>query len=98
MSNAAITRGSLGDLQLHIPSLVEQIRRLGNISWATLSRLLPGLRTDANARLETIAASSIEDVALLEAASRADFEFGKRNVDVTDQLLRVSLIGIGKMD
>jgi hypothetical protein len=98
MSNAAITRGNLGDLQLHIPSFVEQIRRFANNSWASLSRLLPGFHTDAKPGLETITASSMEDVQLLEAAFKSEFEPNKRNLDVTDELVRYSLIGIGKMD
>ena len=98
MCDAAIARGYLGDLQLHTPSFGEKIRQFARISWASLCRLLTGFHTDANAELITIPACSIEDVTLLEAAFKAEFELGKQNVDVTDQLVRFSLIGIGKMD
>jgi hypothetical protein len=98
MSNAAIASRYLGDLHLPTPSFVETVRQLARSSWATVCRLLPGLRTDANAKLTALPACSMEDVALLEAAFRVEFEPAKRNADVTDELLRVSLIGIGKMD
>ena len=98
MSDTAIAPGYLGDLQLHTPSFGEKIRQFARISWASLCRLLPGLHTDANADLTTIPVCNIEDVQLLEAAFKAEFELGKQNVDVTDQLVRFSLIGIGKMD
>jgi len=40
-----------------------------------------------------------EYATLLEAAFKAEYsELDKRNVDVTDELVRYSLIGIGKMD
>jgi len=98
MSDAAIARGYLGDLQLHTPSFGGKIRQFAHISWASLCRLLTVFHTDANA-LTTMPACSIEDVTLLEAASKAEYtELGKRNVDVTDELVRYSLIGIGKMD
>jgi hypothetical protein len=99
MSETAIARGYLGDLQLPTSSFGEKIRQFARISWASLCQLLPGLHTNANAELTTVRASSIEDVMLLEAAFKAEYtELGKRNVDVTDQLVRPSLIGIGKMD
>ena len=98
MSDAAIARGYLGDLQLHTPSFGEKIRQLARISWASLCRPLTGFRTDANADLTTIPACNIEDVQLLEAAFKAEFELGKRNVDITEELVRYSLIGISKMD
>src|SRR5215831_16996598 len=99
MSDAAIARGYLGDLQLHTPSFGEKIRRFARISWASLCRLLTGFHTNANAELITIPVCSIEDVTLLEAAFRAEYtELGKRSVDVTNELVRYSLIGIGKMD
>ena len=100
MSDAAIARGYLGDLQLHTPSFGEKIRQFARISWASLCPLLTGFHTDANAGLVTIPACSIEeDIELLEAAFKAQYtELGKRNVDVTDELVRYSLIGIGKMD
>jgi len=98
MFDAAIARGYLGDLQLHTPSFGEKIRQFARISWASLCRQLTGFRTDANADLTTIPACNIEDVQLLEAAFKVEFELGKQNVDVTDQLVRFSLIGIGKMD
>jgi hypothetical protein len=94
----AIARGYLGDLQLNTPSFGEKIRQFARISWVSLCRLLT-VRTDANAELTTIPACSIEDVTLLEAAFKAEYaELGKRNVDVTDEIVRYSLIGIGKMD
>jgi hypothetical protein len=97
MSHAAITRNYL-DLPLYTPSFGEKIRQFARISWANLSRLT-GFHTDAKAELTTITASSMEDVQLLEAAFRAEYtELGKRNVDVADELVRYSLIGIGKMD
>jgi hypothetical protein len=99
MSDAAIARGYLGDLQLNTPSFGEKIRQFARISWASLCRLLTVFHTDANAELTTIPACSIEDVTLLEAAFKAEYaELGKRNVDVTDELVRYSLIGIGEMD
>ena len=99
MSDAAIARGYLGDLQLNTPSFGEKIRQFARISWASLCRLLTVFHTDANAELTTITASSMEDVELLEAAFRAEYtELGKRNADVTDELVRYSLIGIGEMD
>ena len=98
MSDAAIARGYLGDLQLQTPSFGEKIRQFARISWASLCRLLTGFHTDANAELTTIPACSIEDVTLLEAAFKAEFELGKRNVDITEELVRYSLIGISKMD
>jgi hypothetical protein len=98
MSDAAIARGYLGDLQLHAPSFGEKIRQFARISWASLCRLLTGFHTDANAELVTIRACSIEDIQLLEAAFKAEFELGKRNVDITEELVRYSLIGISKMD
>ena len=99
MSDAAIARGYLGDLQLHTPSFGEKIRQFARNSWASLCRLLTGFHTNVNAELITIPVCSIEDVTLLEAAFRAEYtELGKRNVDVTDELVRYSLIGIGKMD
>jgi hypothetical protein len=98
MSFAVIARSYVGDLQLYTPSFGEKIRQFGRISWATLCRLT-GFHTNANAELTTITASSIEDVQLLEAAFKAEYtELGKRNVNVTDELVRYSLIGIGKMD
>jgi hypothetical protein len=99
MSETALARGYLGDLQLPAPSFGEKIHQLARISWASLCRLLPGSDTNANAELTTVRACSIEDVMLLEAAFKAEYtEVGKRSVDVTDQLVRSSLIGIGKMD
>jgi len=99
MSDAAIARGYLSDLQLPTSSFGEKIRQFARISWASLCRLLPGLHTDANAELTTIPACIIEDITLLEAAFKAAYtDLGKRNVDVTDELVRYSLIGIGKMD
>ena len=98
MSDTAIAPGYLGDLQLHTPSFGEKIRQFARISWASLCRLLTGLHTDANAELVTIPAYSIEDIQLLEAAFKAEFELGKRNVDITEELVRYSLIGISKMD
>jgi hypothetical protein len=99
MSHAAVAHGYLGNLQLHTPSFGDKVRQFAHISWASLCRLLPGLHTDANAELTTITASSMEDVQLLEAAFRTEYtELGKRNVDVTDELVHYSLIGIGKMD
>jgi len=95
MSDAAIARGYLGDLQLNTPSFGEKIRQFARISCASLCRLLTVFHTE----LTTIPACSIEDVTLLEAAFKAEYtELGKRNVDVTDELVRYSLIGIGKMD
>jgi hypothetical protein len=99
MSVTAIARGYFGDLQLATPSFAEKIRQFANISWAGLCRMLPGLHTNANAELITIPTCSIEDVTLLEAAFKVEYtEVGKRNADVTDELVRYSLIGIGKMD
>jgi hypothetical protein len=99
MSETAIARGYLGDLQLSTPSFGEKIRQFARISWASLCRLLPGFHTNANAELTTVPACSIEDVTLLAAAFKAEYTgLDKRNVDVTDQLVRYSLIGIGKMD
>ena len=98
MSDAAIARGYLGDLQLHTPSFGEKIRQFACIFWASLCRLLTGFHTDANVELITIPACSIEDIQLLEAAFKAEFELGKRNVDITEELVRYSLIGISKMD
>jgi hypothetical protein len=99
MSHAATAHSYLGGLPLHTPSFGEKLRESARSSWASLCRLLPGLHPDANAELTTITASSMEDVQLLEAAFRAEYtELGKRNVDVTDELVHYSLIGIGKMD
>ena len=99
MSDAAIARGYVGDLQLHTPSFGEKIRQFARISWASLCRLLTGFHTDANAELITIPACSIEDVSLLEAAFKAAYtDLDRRNVDVSDELVRYSLIGIGRMD
>jgi hypothetical protein len=99
MSETALARGYLGDLQLPAPSFGEKIHQLARISWASLCRLLPGLHTAANTELTKITASSMEDVQLLEAAFRFEYnEVGKRNADVTDELVHYSLIGIGKMD
>jgi len=98
MSDAAIARGYLGDLQLHTPSFGEKIRQFARISWAGLCRLFTGFHTDANPDLITTPACSIEDIQLLEAAFKAEFELGKRNVDITEELVRYSLIGISKMD
>ena len=98
MSDAAIARGYLGDLQLHTPSFGEKIREFARISWASLCRPLTGFHTDANADLTTIPVCNIEDVQLLEAAFKAECELGKRNADITEELVRYSLIGISKMD
>ena len=98
MSDTAIVPGYLADLQLHTPSLGEKIREFARISWASLCRLQKGFHTDANAELITIPASSIEDIQLLEAAFKAECELGKRNADITEELVRYSLIGISKMD
>jgi hypothetical protein len=99
MSETAIARGYLGDLHLPTSSFGEKIRQFARISRASLCQLLTGLHTNANAELTAVRACSIEDVTLLEAAFKAEYtELGKRSVDVTDQLVRPSLIGIGKMD
>ena len=99
MSDAAIARGYLSDLQLPTPSFGEKMRQIARASWASLCRLLPGLHTDANTELITIPACSIEDVSLLEAAFKAAYtDLDRRNVDVSDELVRYSLIGIAKMD
>ena len=99
MSDAAIARGYLGDLQLHTPSFGEKIRQFARNPWASLCRLLTGFHTNANAELITTPASTMEDVTLLQEAFKAEYtQLGKRNADVTDELVRYSLIGIGRMD
>jgi hypothetical protein len=98
MSDAAIARVYFGNLPLHTPSFGEKIRQFAQISWASVCGLLTGFPTAAKAELITTPAYSIEDVELLKPAFKARYELGHGNVDVTDQLVRVSLIGISKMD
>ena len=99
MSETVIPRTYLGDLHLVTPSFGEKIRQFAHISWASLSRLLPGFHTNANAEFITTPASTMEDVTLLQEAFKAEYtQLGKRNADVTDELVRYSLIGIGRMD